>query len=230
MLVPFVRTLILYITIITAIRLMGKRQVGELQPGELVVTILVSAVASVPLQDVDIPLFHGIIPILTLMAAEVIISAISQNHVKFRRMLTGNPVLVIKDGQLLQPAIDSLRLSIDDILANLRLNGIFDIRDIKRAQVETNGQVSVLLMDDKQPVTRADLGVKAEPVGPFYTIISDGRVISDNLKSIGRDNRWLEKILASHGADSPHTVFFFCADPNGNMIYSGKEAENEGQR
>ncbi|MBQ5813120.1 MAG: DUF421 domain-containing protein, partial [Clostridia bacterium] len=105
MLIPFIRTLILYVVIIAAIRLMGKRQVGELQPSELVITILISAVASVPVQDVTIPLSHGIVPILTLMSAEVIISAISQKNIRFRRMLSGNPVLVIKDGQFLQKAI-----------------------------------------------------------------------------------------------------------------------------
>ena len=104
MLVPFIRTLILYVAIIAAIRLMGKRQVGELQPGELVVTILVSAVASVPLQDVDIPLLHGLVPILTLMAAEVILSGFCQNHIGFRRLLTGNPVLVIRDRHAFVPA------------------------------------------------------------------------------------------------------------------------------
>jgi len=224
MLVPFVRTLILYITIIAAIRLMGKRQVGELQPGELVITILVSAVASVPLQDVDIPLLHGLVPILTLVAAEVILSDISQNHIRFRRLLTGNPVLVIKDGQLLQPAIHRLRLSIDDILANLRLAGVFDLREVKRAQVETNGQISVLLRNDQLPPTRADLGIRTDPVGPFYTIISDGRVISDNLKSIGRDDRWLSSILQARHVASPKAVFFFCADAFGNMVFCEKEA------
>ncbi|MBQ5760176.1 MAG: DUF421 domain-containing protein [Clostridia bacterium] len=223
MLVPFIRTLILYVLIIVAIRLMGKRQVGELQPGELVVTILVSAVASVPLQDVDIPLLHGIVPILTLMSAEVILSGVCQNHIRFRRLLTGNPILVIRDGQLLQPAIHRLRLSIDDILANLRLNGIFDLRDVKRAQVETNGQISILLRDDRQPVSRADLGLKISPSGPFYTLISDGRVISDNLKSVNRDDVWLQKVLAAQGVTSPKEVFFFCADPYGSTLFCRKE-------
>ena len=223
MLVPFIRTLILYILIIVAIRLMGKRQVGELQPGELVVTILVSAVASVPLQDVDIPLLHGIVPILTLMAAEVILSGICQNHIKFRRLLTGNPILVIKDGQLLQPAIHRLRLSLDDILANLRLAGVFDLRDIKRAQVETNGQISVLLREDKQPATCTDLKLKPSPSGPFYTLISDGRIISDNLKSVGQDDAWLHKVLAAQGVSSPKEVFFFCADPYGSTLFCRKE-------
>lgn len=223
MLVPFIRTLILYLVIILAIRLMGKRQVGELQPSELVITILVSAVASVPVQDIDIPLSHGIVPILTLMAAEVVISSVSQKHITFRRMLTGNPVLIIKDGEFIQSAVDKLRLSIDDILANLRLNSVFDIRDVKRAQVETNGQISILLSDDSQPATIKALGLKSSPSGPFYTIISDGHVISNNLKSISKDMDWMMKVIKASGANRPSEVFFFSADQYGNTVFAKKE-------
>ncbi|MEA4921144.1 MAG: DUF421 domain-containing protein [Clostridiaceae bacterium] len=223
MLVPFIRTLILYLVIIAAVRLMGKRQVGELQPSELVITILVSAVASVPVQDIDIPLSHGIVPILTLMSAEVIISSFSQNHIKFRRLLTGNPVLVIKDGNFVQTGINKLRLSIDDILANLRLNGVFDIRDVVRGQIETNGQLSTLLRADRQPVTLNAMGIKPVPSGPFYTLISDGRVISDNLKSVSKNEKWLESIIHASGANSTSEVFFLCADQYGNTVFSKKE-------
>jgi len=225
MLIPFIRTLILYIVIIAAIRLMGKRPVGELQPSELVITILISAVASVPVQDVTIPLSHGIIPILTLMAAEVIISAISQKNIRFRRMLSGNPVLVIKDGQFLQKAIRKLRLSTDDLLANLRLNGVFDLSQVSRAQVETNGQLSILLSPLDRPASVSDLGLSPAPRGPFYTIISDGRIISDNLKSINRDNVWLNKTLSEKGTCSPSEVYFLCADIYGNIIFCKENPE-----
>ena len=225
MLVPFIRTLILYLVIILAIRLMGKRQVGELQPSELVITILVSAVASVPVQDIDIPLSHGIVPILTLMAAEVVISSISQRNISFRRMLTGNPVLIIKDGQFIQSAVDKLRLSIDDILASLRLNSVFDIRDVKRAQVETNGQISILLSDDSQPATVGSLGLKPSPSGPFYTVISDGHVITHNLKSISKDMDWMMKVIKASGTDDPKEVFFFSADRYGNTVFAKKEVK-----
>lgn len=223
MLVPFIRTLILYVVIIAVIRLMGKRQVGELQPSELVITILISAVASVPMQDIDIPLSHGIVPILTLMSAEVIVSSFSQKHIHFRRLLTGNPILVIKDGELVQSAINKLRLSIDDILASLRLGGVFDMRDVERAQIETNGQMSIMLKHGKSPATAEELNVKASPSGPFYTIISDGRVISDNLKSISQDEQWLDRIIKAKGASSPKQVFFMSADVYGSIIFSKKE-------
>ena len=223
MLVPFIRTLILYILILAVLRLMGKRQVGELQPTELVVTVLVSAVASVPLQDVDIPLSHGVVPILTLMASEMLVSHFCQHHIGFRRLLTGNPVMVIRDGQLLQQSIEKLRLNTDDLLAGLRLGGYFDIRDIRRAVVETNGQLSVMLKSDSQPPAAKDLGVAVTPAGPFYTLISDGRVISDNLSSVGRDRAWLEREIKARGCRTARDVFFLCADENGNVIFTAKE-------
>lgn len=225
MLVPLIRTLILYCVVIFAIRFMGKRQVGELQPSELVITILVSAVASVPIQDIEIPLLHGIIPILALVSAEIIISAISQKNIRFRRFFTGNPVLIICDGQFNQGGINKLRLSIDDILASLRLNGYHDIREIKRAQVETNGQISVLLYDEKRGTTPEDLGIKIAPEAPFYTIISDGRLISDNLKSISKSEDWVKKVIKAGGAESTKEVYFLSCDEYGNTIFMKKDAQ-----
>lgn len=225
MLVPFIRTLILYAVIIAAVKLMGKRQIGELQPGELVITILISAVASVPLQDIEIPLSHGLIPILTLMASEVLISALTQRNIKLRRMLSGNPVLVIKDGKLLPDAIGKLRLSTDDILANLRLNGVFDLRQVSRAQIETNGQISILLNDQSRPLTPSDMGITVSPSGPFYTLIADGRTISDNLKSIGRNEIWLGKELSARNVASAKEVYLMSADKYGNIIFCKKEED-----
>ena len=226
MLVPFIRTLILYIVIIAAVRLMGKRQVGEMQPGELVVTILVSAVASVPVQDIDIPLSHGVIPILTLMSAEVIISAFSQRHIRFRRLLSGNPVQVISNGMLLEKEIEKLRLSLDDIMAALRLKGIFDIRDVEMARIETKGQLSIMLKGEKHPATLKDLGIKPPQSGPFYTVISDGHIIASNLKTISKDSQWLEKVIRANGVNDPSQVYFMCADIFGSIVFCKKEGAN----
>ena len=157
MLIPFARTLILYLAIILALRLMGKRQVGEMQPSELVVTILVSAVASVPMQDIDIPLSHGLVPVLTLIAAEVLISALTLKNSRLRQLLAGKPVPVICGGKLEQSALKKLRLSTDDLLEDLRLNGIFDLRQVQFAQLETNGQLSVLLRSGDAPLHGSSL-------------------------------------------------------------------------
>ncbi len=223
MLVPFLRTLILYIFIIAAIRLMGKRQVGEMQPSELVITILVSAVASVPMQDIDIPLAHGLVPILTLIGAEVIISSISLHSLAFRRLLCGKPVVVIENGRLKQRAMRSLRLSLDDLLEDLRLKDVFDLRDVRCAQVETNGQLSILLESAAQPVTASALSLAPRAQDPFHLLISDGKFLPENLALIGKSRKWLDSVMAACGAKSFSEVFFLCADKNGSTIYARKE-------
>lgn len=223
MLIPFLRTLILYLLIIIAIRFMGKRQVGEMQPTELVVTILVSAVASVPMQDINIPLSHGAVPILTLIAAEVLISTFSLRWAPFRRALTGNPVSVIQNGVIDQKALKSLRMSTDDLLEDLRLKSVFDIRQVNYAQVETNGQLSVLLNSLDAPASAREAGLSPSPAQPFHVLISDGHFSANSLKSLGRPAEWMHKVIRANGADSPSQVFLFCADSRGNIVFLKKE-------
>ena len=209
MLIPFFRTLILYFCIILAVRLMGKRQVGEMQPGELVITILVSAVASVPMQDMDIPLAHGLVPVFTLIAAEVLISALTLKWVPLRRALSGKPVEVIRDGKVDRKALCSLRMNLDDLMEDLRLEGVFDLRQVAFAQVETNGRLSVLLRN--------------EGPGPFYLLVADGSPDLTVLARLGKTADWLEKVLRSYGVSDCKEVFLFCADQAGNMIFLRKE-------
>ena len=222
-LVPLCRTLILYLLIVLAIRLMGKRQVGEMQPSELVVTILVSAVAAVPMQDLDIPLIHGVIPVLTLIAAEVLISAVSLEHPAFRRLITGRPVPVIRDGHIDQRALRQLRLSLDDLFEDLRLNGVFDVRQVRFAQLETNGQLSLLLRDMDAPATPRALGQTVQDSGLFQVVVADGEVRTDALRALERDEQWLARVLAAHGARSPREVFLLCADHGGSTVFLKKE-------
>lgn len=209
MLIPFFRTLILYFCIIVAVRLMGKRQVGEMQPGELVITILVSAVASVPMQDMDIPLGHGLVPVFTLIAAEVLISALTLKWVPLRHILSGKPVEVIRDGTVDRKALRSLRMSLDDLMEDLRLEGVFDLRQVVFAQVETNGRLSVLQQDGGP--------------GPFYLLVADGTPDLKVLARMGKSADWLERVLRSYGVSDCREVFLFCADQAGNMIFLRKE-------
>lgn len=210
MLIPFFRTLILYLCIILAVRLMGKRQVGEMQPAELVITILVSAVASVPMQDLDIPLSHGLVPVFTLIAAEVLISVASLKCVSLRKLLSGKPVPVIREGVIDQKAMGKLRLSLDDLMEDLRLEGVFDLRQVAFAQMETNGKLSVLQKDSG--------------CGPFYMVVADGVFDPEALGQIGKSQGWLESVLRANGANNPEGIFLFCADRAGNMIVFKKEA------
>lgn len=223
MLVPFARTLLLYLLIVLAVRFMGKRQVGEMQPAELVITILVSAVAAVPMQDIDIPLAHGVVPVLTLIAAEVLISALSLKSFFLRRLLSGKPVPVIRDGVIDRKAMVKLRLSLDDLFEDLRLNGVFDLRQVKFAQLETNGQLSLLLNTADAPATPRQLHCRATPEEPFYTVISDGVLITDALTQIEKSEAWLHRILQANGIGKVADVFLFCANVSGNTIVLKKE-------
>ena len=209
MLIPFFRTLILYLCIILAVRLMGKRQVGEMQPAELVITILVSAVASVPMQDLDIPLSHGLVPVFTLIAAEVLISVVSLKCVTLRKLLSGKPVPVIREGVIDQRAMGKLRLSLDDLMEDLRLAGVFDLRQVAFAQMETNGKLSVLQKDGGS--------------GPFFTVVADGVFSPEALGQIGKSPSWMDGILQANNIPGPEEIFLFCADRAGNMIILKKE-------
>ncbi len=226
MLTPFVRTLILYFFVIVAIRLMGKRQVGEMQPTELVVTILISEVAAVPMQNIDIPLSHGIVPIFTLVAAELLISVLILKSIPFRRVLTGTPVIIIKNGQVDQKALKKLRITIDDVLEDLRLKDVFDLKTVRFAQIETNGQLSVLLYGSACSVTSGDLGIENSPVAPFYPIITDGKLCAKWLEFLNKDERWLKSIIKRYGACKISDVFLLCADEYGNFIFTKKEGQN----
>ena len=223
MLIPFARTLILYLAIILALRLMGKRQVGEMQPSELVVTILVSAVASVPMQDIDIPLSHGLIPVLTLIAAEVLISALTLKSSRLRQLLSGKPVPVISGGRLDQKALKKLRLSTDDLLEDLRLSGVFDLRQVQFAQLETNGQLSVLLRSGDAPATPAQLGQRVPQALPMRTLVADGAMREEPLRQLGLSRDWLERILKAAGVRQLKEVFLFCADEKGDHFLIKKE-------
>lgn len=199
--IPFIRTIILYIIVIFAIRLMGKRQVGEMQPTELVITILVSAVASVPMQNLDIPLLYGIVPVLTLISAEIFMSFLSLKIPRFRQILTGKPVLLISNGHINQKALKQTRLSVEDLQEALRLKDVFDISNIRLAQIETNGQLSILLKDKYQPLSADSVGIKVKASDIFYTVIADGFLNEDSLKNIGADMNWLKKQLSNNHID-----------------------------
>lgn len=222
MLVPFIRTLILYLLIVIAVRLMGKRQVGEMQPTELVITILVSAVVSVPMQDIDIPLSHGIVPMMTLISAEVLISAGSLRNRSFRQLLTGKPIPVIVNGKIDQKAMRKLRFSLDDLGEDLRLAGIFDLRQVAFAQIETNGKMSVLENTADLPIKPKQFGLNPEAEQPFFMLISDGKLCPDGLEQSKKTKEWLNGIVEASGAGGFAGIFLLCANENGDIICARK--------
>ncbi|MBQ6867438.1 MAG: DUF421 domain-containing protein [Clostridia bacterium] len=225
MLIPFVRTLILYIFVIAAIRMMGKRQVGEMQPTELVITILVSAVASVPMQNLDIPLSYGVVPILTLISAEIFVSFIALKIPRFREILTGKPVIIIVDGVIDQKALKATRLSVEELQEDLRLKDVFDLASVRLARLETNGQLSVLLKDRNQPVTPEIMGQKVKDSPVYYTVIADRYVNRDAFDILGIDMNWIESEIKKNGIASIKDVFLMLCSTEKKAVIIKKESK-----
>ncbi|MCD8189284.1 MAG: DUF421 domain-containing protein [Clostridiales bacterium] len=223
MAVCFARTVILYLLLITAIRLMGKKQVGELEPAELVLTMLVSDLASVPMQDFGIPLLFGVLPILILLCLTMIFSVLTMKSVRFRALLCGRPSLIVDHGTLVQQAMDRNRLTVDELLEELRRQGVTDISSVKYAVLEDSGQVSVILYSAKAPATPEQLGLAPEEDGLPRIIINDGRLIRHNLEQLGKTDAWLKKMLRRRGYQDIRGVFLMTLDEQDNIYLAPKE-------
>lgn len=211
MLVVFFRAVILYILIMFCIRMMGKRQLGELQPSELVITILISNIASLPIEDTGIPLILGAIPVLVLVSCEIFISNISLKSKKFRKFVSGSPMIVIHDGVIDQLQLRKLRFSIDDLMESLRQANIFDIRDVEYAVVETTGKVSILQKFHAQNTTPKMLGIKGgKDQTPPVVVVSDGIIINDAMKACGIDEKFVYSILDKHRCTLKQAFLMTC--------------------
>ena len=222
----FFRTVILYLLLIAGLRLSGKRQIGELEPIELVLTLLISDLASVPMQDFALPLFNGVIPIITLIALSTLFSAISLRNVRFRDLVCGQPALVIVDGKLRQETMRRNRLTLDELFEQLRGQGITDLSDVKYAVLENSGQLSVLPVTAQKPPTSAQLGLEPEDdVTLPVVLINDGRLLRKNLTARGLDEAWLQKELKKRRLSSPRQVFLLTVDEKGSVFCVKKEAE-----
>ena len=225
MVIAFVRTIILYLLIIVGIRLMGKRQVGELEPSELVLALIIADLAAVPMQDFGIPLLSGIIPILTLLSITMIISVLSMKSVTFRALLCGRPSIIVENGKLKQAEMKKNRFTVDELMEELRMKGVTDISTVKYAILETNGQISVLPYSDQKPPIAADVNIQTTESGLPLVIINDGRVLEHNLKTRGYDETWLGKQLQAHGAKTPKEVYLLTADEGGRVYFAAKEGQ-----
>ena len=218
-----IRTIILYIFIIIGIRLMGKRQVGELEPSELVLSLIIADLASVPMQDYGIPLLTGILPILALLAMTMILSVLTMKSVRFRALMCGRPSIVIRDGLVDQREMARNRLTIDELLQELRAKGYTDPATVKYAILETNGQLSVLPYANQKPPTAQQLQVSAEESGLPLVVISDGRLLEHNLRALGRDRKWLDQRLEERGCSGLEAVFLLLVDQTGSIYLARKD-------
>ncbi len=228
MFTAFMRTLILYILIIAGIRLMGKRQVGELEPSELVLSLIIADLASVPMQDMGIPLHTGIIPILTLLSVTMILSVLTMKSVRFRALLCGRPSIIIRDGKVDQLEMRRNRLTVDELLEELRNQGYTDLMGVKYAVLETNGQLSILPRAEEKPATAAQLHLGCRETGLPLVVISDGKLLEHNLQRLGRDLTWLDKQLHKHNCSDPKAVFLMTVDELGGIYLSPKQPRHTG--
>lgn len=222
MTISLIRTLILYIVVTIAVRIMGKRQVGELQNSELVITLLISNLAAIPMQETGIPLSAGIIPILTLVACEIFISTGMLKSNKFRNLICGHPIVVIRDGKLQQRQMKRLRFTVEDLTEAFRLKDVFDISSVEFAAVETNGQLSVMLKPECSPPTAADMGITDKNSGVTVVVVSNGDYCQDSLALCGKDVHWVLAQLEKEHA-TLEEVFIMTADKCGNYNIIKKE-------
>ena len=212
MMTAFARTVILYFLIMTGLRLMGKRQIGELEPGELVLTMMISDLATVPMQDFGIPLLAGVIPILTLLALSMLLSQLSLTSLRFRALACGTPSILIREGVLQQEAMRKNRYTLDELLEELRGQGITGVEEVKYAVLENSGHLSVLPWAKSQPPT-------AE------VLVNDGRLLRRNLEARGLDEAWLREALRKEGLSSHREAFLLTVDETGRVVCVRKEGE-----
>lgn len=222
MLISFLRTVILYILLIVSIRTMGKRQIGELGPAEFVVTMLLANIAAIPMQDTEIPLLSGVIPILTILGMELIFSVMTMASVRWRRILCGKPVILIADGKIQQKNLRATRVSLDELTEHLRGKDIFDLSTVKYAILETGGELSVIPYAKYAPAPAKATLTKVNDQELPYTVISDGKVLNTNLELLGKTEAWLRQWLKSQGCRVAD-VFLMTVDRKGGIYLSKKE-------
>ena len=220
-----VRTLIVFFAIYAAMRLMGKRQLGELEPSELVVAVLITDMAAHPLQDIGIPLLNGLLPIAILLSCELLISWLSLKSSRFRAWCFGRPSILMEDGKIRVSELRRNRFSLDELCEELRGKGVTDLSSVRCAVLETDGTLNVLLKTEHQPATPAQLGLTVEDGGLPVTLISDGTVERENLKLLRKSEAWLLKELKARGVRSPAQVSYMNVDALGRIYLQKKGRE-----
>ncbi len=223
MAVSFIRTVILYIVVVTALRIMGKRQIGELEPSELVVTILVSELAAIPMQDLGIPLFAGVIPIITLISLEIIVSFLCLKSRKLRRLLNGQAAIIIRSGKLDREKMKQMRLTTDEVMEALRQQNIGSVSELKYGLIEPNGQLSYVYKPEYQPVNAKMMGLQPEDAGLPMIVVSDGRIVETNLRHLGKTREEIEKRIQKAHIPDVSQVFLMTLDDSGNEFIQKKE-------
>lgn len=211
-------------SIIVSLRIMGKRQMGELEPSELVVAVLISDLAAHPLQEIGIPLLYGIIPVLTLLCLEVILSGAMLKNLRFYSFLSGKPSVIIENGRIAQNEMKKNRFTLDELVAELRKKNVLDISTVSHAILETDGSLSVLVNAGDAPATPNQLGVNVDNTDHPVIVIDDGRILHENLKRMGYNENWLNNQLKLRKITSAKDVYILSVEKSGKIYFTKKEA------
>lgn len=226
MTVTVIRAIIIYISVIIAVRIMGKRQIGELKPHELVITVLVSQVASIPLEDNNIPLLSTLVPIMIFVSFEIIVSVLSMKSLGFRNLLQGKPIIVIKDGKLDEQQMKRLRLTADDLIDAIRQKNVFDISSVQQAVVETNGSVSVLQKAEECPVTPKQLNINVDENTIPIAVVMDGKPVTEYFGKEKLKDSEIELLVASTEMKISD-IMLLTIDSDGNVFVIPKRGEKQ---
>jgi uncharacterized membrane protein YcaP (DUF421 family) len=221
--ISFIRTVIVFVTLLISMRMMGKRQLGELEPSELVVAVLIADLASHPLQDIGIPLIYGLIPVVTLLCCEVLVSGFMVKSIRFRKLVCGTPSVVVRHGVIVQQELKKNRFTLDELMEELRKKGVNDLSTVQYAVLETDGSLSTLLYAAEAPVTPKQMNLSVIDTGYPVIVINQGRVLTKNLKVIGKEENWLSNELKKRSIKSASDVFLMTSDADGIIYCSIRE-------
>lgn len=223
MLIVSVRALILYLVVLVTIRIMGKRELGQLQPYEFVIALMIANLASTPMANTGVPISHGLIPILVLLLIHLVLSWLILKNENARLVICGRPTVIIARGRILEHEMRRARYSFTDLFEQAREKGFFSLTDIEYAILETSGTLTMIPKQGKKPLTPDDMGLSRPQEEPAHQIILDGRLHRQNLLESGRDEAWLTGELASLGYGNPREIFFALLDAQGNLHVQGRE-------
>ena len=222
MILSYIRTIILYLVLIFCIRLMGKRQIGQMEPSEFVVTMLVANLAAIPIQDEGLPLYGGLIPMLTVLGMELVLSGAMLRSIRLRKFLCGKPVILIENGRILQKNLRATRVTLDELTGHLREKDVLDIRSVQYAILETNGNLSVFPFPSEVPASAKEAGIHPKDRFLPVTVISDGQLLRQNLQYAARDESWVHQVLGEYRASIAGT-WLLTVDKAGHVVWLGKE-------
>ena len=222
LILSYIRTIVLYLLLLVVIRLMGKRQVGQMEPSEFVVTMLVANLASIPMQDGGIPLFSGVVPIVTVLGAELVLSALALKNIRLRKLLCGKPVILIENGNILQKNLRKTRITLDELTGHLREKDVLDLQSVQYAILEANGNLSVFPYPKEMPASAKDAGVQVRKQSLPVTVVSDGRLMKENLQAAKKDTGWVQQVLKDRQATLQDT-WLLTVDSQDKILFLRKE-------